>query len=155
MNFRKMSAVLVCGLCVLMLAGCTSPFSRTGNQGGSNPLTLLPKLAAGDIAALNPDDIQVLTDTVSEISQVPLPEVSDELAQAVIDTFAANGISTAADLERVGHQAEQNPNSLKIPDSVVANRAEIENILQQLSSPEVQQALQARLQELGQQFGVI
>jgi hypothetical protein len=139
-----------------MLAGCgASPWSRTGNQGGSTPLTLLSKLASGDIASLNPDDIQVLTDTVRDITQVQIDEVSDDLAAAVIDTITANGISTIQDLERVGKQAEQNPNSLKIPDSVTANRAEIETIFQQLSSPETRAALQQQLQGLAQQFGVI
>ena len=155
MNARRMSLVVTCGLCLLVLVGCSMPWDRLGNQGGSTPLTLLPKLAAGQVGQLNPDDIQLMTDTVRDVTGAPISAVSDELAQAVVDTIKANHINTAQDLEKFGQKVAADPNSLVIPASVVGSEAEIATIVQQLSSPEVQQALQQKLQALGQQLGVI
>ncbi len=153
MNARKMSVLVTCGMCLLVLAGCFAlPWTRTGNQGGSTPISLLAKLAAGNIGDLNPDDVQVMTDVVRDVANAPISEVSDDLAAAIVETIEANGIQTLQDLEAL---AGQDPNDIVIPDSVLENEAEIREIIAELASPETQQALQQELQGLGQQFGVL
>ncbi len=153
MNARKMSVLVTCGMCLLVLAGCFAlPWTRTGNQGGSTPISLLAKLASGNIGGLNADDIQVMTDVVRDVANAPFAEVSDDLAAAIVETIAANGIRTLDDLQALDGK---DPNDIVIPDSVLENEDEIREIIASLASPATQQAMQQELESLGQQFGVL
>lgn len=153
MNTRRMSVLVTCGLCLLPLTGCFAlPWTRTGNQGGSTPISLLGKLASGRIGDMNQDDVQVMTDVVRDVANAPFDAVSDDLAAAIVETIDANGIDTLDDLQAL---EGKDPEDIVIPDSVLENEEEIREIIATLASPETQQAMQQELQNLGQQFGVL
>ncbi len=102
-----------------LLTGCFSmPWDRLGNQGGSNIVSALGKLVDDNLGGLNPDDVQVLTDLAIEYSGVNIPSVTDEQAAAVVSFLQANGITTIASLEDLIRRAEQDPDSVIIPDDV-------------------------------------
>jgi len=109
------------------------------------------KLATGNLGALNPDDIQVLTDIVIEIAEVDLTPVSDDLAAAFVATLRANQINSFDDLSEVAQRAAEDPSTLVIPPEVFESRDDLERLLTELSDPAVQQALQQRLNELREQ----
>ncbi|MBP7747123.1 MAG: hypothetical protein KA383_13440 [Phycisphaerae bacterium] len=115
------------GLTLVALTGCFSlPWERTGNQGGSSVIQAVSKITANNLGGMNPDDIQILADLATQISRADLPLVTDEQAQAVVDFIGANGITTVQSIQTLIAQAQQNPGSVVIPDSV---REVIEAIL--------------------------
>jgi hypothetical protein len=93
---------------------------RTCNQGCSNPVQAATKLAGSNLAALNPDDVQVLADLATQISGAPFPAVTDDQAAAVISFLKANNVNTVEDLQALIEQAQANPDILVIPDDVWA-----------------------------------
>ncbi len=103
-----------------ILAGCLFPLDpRTSNQGGGNILTATSKIASGQLASLTPDEIQILADTVAQANpQIPDIQLTDEQAQAASDFLKANNVNTVEDVQRLVEQAQQDPNSIVIPDSV-------------------------------------
>jgi hypothetical protein len=94
------------------------PWSRTGNQGGSNIVQAAGKLVNNQFGTLNPDDIQVLADAAVQISGVDIPPVTDDQAAAVVSFIDANQITSLESLEQVVHRAEQDIDSVVIPDDV-------------------------------------
>jgi hypothetical protein len=94
------------------------PWSRTGNQGGSNLLQAVGKLLSNRLGTLNPDDIQVLADAAVQIGGVNIPPVTDEQAAAVVSFINANQITTVESLEEMVHRGEQDIDSIVIPDDV-------------------------------------
>lgn len=111
------AAILAAG--VVILGGCiAAPLTRTGNQGGSNPLQAVNKVLANRLGELNPDDVQVLSDLVFELAGIDLPPVDDELAAAVISFLRANRVETLEDLRALIRLAEQDPAAIVIPDDV-------------------------------------
>lgn len=124
---RQMTWLVLGGLLLTTLSGCFSlPWERTGNQGGSNVLQAVTKITSNDIGGLNPDDVQVLADLATQISRADIPQVTDEQGQAVVDFIDANNITTLQSIQALIAQAEADPGSVVIPDSV---RAVIEAIL--------------------------
>jgi len=104
---------------LLVLTGCPQPVTRTNNQGGGSILTASLKIAGGQMSQLTPDEIQILADTLtSSRSELALPPLTDEQAQAVSDFLVAHNINTVDDIQRVIDEAESNPGSVVIPDSV-------------------------------------
>ncbi len=141
MQTRKLIVICVCGAVMLTLCGCGPlPWSRTGNQGGSTVVTLAPKLigiAQGTTSfqALNPDDIQVMTDIAGGFAGVNIPSVSDDLAQATVDLAAANNVNDFDDLAALATQVAADPGSLVIPDTVTAEvLAEVAALMEALAA---------------------
>ncbi len=104
-----------------MTPGCVfSTDPRTSNQGGGNILTATGKIASGQLASLTPDEIQILADTAlqanPELGQV---ELTDDQAQAASDFLKANHVNTIEDIQALIEQAQQDPNSVVIPESVL------------------------------------
>lgn len=120
MSARKLIVVAACGYAgLLMLTGCLSvPWERTGNQGGSSVVQATTKFLGNNLGDLNPDDIQVLADLATSIVGADIPAVTDEQAAAVVSFLDANSIGTVQDLQDIVRQAEQDPNSIVIPDNV-------------------------------------
>ncbi len=114
-------------LIALALTGCFSmPWTRTGNQGGGTIVTATAKLASGQLGALTPDEIQILTDAAIRLSGVNVPPVTDEQAAAVVKFLSDNNVETLDDLKALIEQAEQDPTSIVISDEV---REVIEQII--------------------------
>jgi hypothetical protein len=125
MHLRKSAVVALLTVTALALTGCLGMSGRTGNQGGSNILQATAKLAADNLSGLNPDDIQVLADLAMDFANIDIPEVTDEQAAAVVSFLEANNVTTIASLQALIQQAEEDPESIVIPDDV---RAVIEAI---------------------------
>ncbi len=138
---RKLLLLSVVVSVGLLVSGCffTMPWERTGNQGGSTLLSLGAKIlgiagGTGSFQDLNPDDLQLLVDTLNDAGVTNIPAVSDNVAQAGVDVLAANNIGTIEDIDRVVQAAEQDPDSLVIPDSVnEALVAEVEALIEGLA----------------------
>ncbi len=140
MQTRKLVAICVCGVVMLTLCGCgPMPWTRTGNQGGSTIVTLAPKvigIAQGTTSfqAMNPDDIQLMTDIAGGLADVDIPQVSDDLAQATVDLGAANDVDDFADLAALAAQVAANPSSIVIPDTLTDEvLAEVATLIAELA----------------------
>lgn len=107
-------------LVVLNLAGCPLADSRLSNQGGGTVFTALAKVTGEKLAQLNPDELQILADTVSDLSDQVEINLTDEQAAAAIDFLAANNLNSFPEVEAFIAEAEQNPGSVVIPDSLQA-----------------------------------
>ena len=120
---RKTATLALCALGGLsLLSGCIFPTDpRTSNQGGGNILTATGKIASGQLASLTPDEIQILADTAAQANpQIPDIQLTDEQAQAASDFLKANNVNTVEDIQQLIEQAQQDPNSIVIPDSVLS-----------------------------------
>ncbi len=106
--------VLLCSCGVVPLPG-----GRTCDQGCSSVALATGKILANNLAALNPDDVQVLTDLAIQISGVNIPAVTNEQAAAVISFLQANGITTIESLQAVIAEAQTNPDAVVIPQDVL------------------------------------
>lgn len=104
---------------LLTLTGCPQQSTRTNNQGGGNIITAGAKVAGGNISSLTPDEVQVLADKVaSNTTDLDIPELTDEQAAAAVDFLVANNVNTIEDVQNLVEQAEQDPTSIEIPDSI-------------------------------------
>ncbi|RMF80653.1 MAG: hypothetical protein D6744_08000 [Planctomycetota bacterium] len=104
---------------LMTLTGCPQQATRTSNQGGGNIITAGAKVAGGNISSLTPDEVQVLADKVaSNTTDLDIPELTDEQAAAAVDFLVANDVNTIEDVQNLIEQAEQDPTSIEIPDSI-------------------------------------
>jgi hypothetical protein len=130
---RKAIVVTLISLAtVIWLGGCptTSEGGRLCNQPGpvcSNLVTAGGKVLANNLGGLNPDDIQVLSDTAIEASGAAVPQLTDDQAAAVVNVMKDNGIKTVQDLQNVIIQAQADLGSVNIS-------AEDLEVLMQLAS---------------------
>lgn len=149
-----LTGVIVAGS--VTLTGCfAAPWDRTGNQGGSNLVSMSMKLLGGALGAFNPDDLQVLTDLIIDSADVPVDPLSDELAQLAIDALRVNNIETIADLQAAADRIMTDPDSFVYPPGFdAADRAEIEQLIATLSDPATLQALLEQLERLGVQITI-
>lgn len=121
MDARKAVVVSTTTIAALLfLTGCPKQQTRTNNQGGGNIVTAGAKVAGGNIAALTPDEIQILADNVTEFQDTPVdvPELTDAQATAASDFLIANDVKTIEDVQSLIQQIEADPTSIVIPDSV-------------------------------------
>lgn len=147
---RKLSVVCLTGVvCLGTLAGCfaPAPWSATGNQGGSTPVSLGMKLldvtqGTGTLQALNPDDLQLMAQLAGDITGVAIPEVSDELADAAIQVMNANNLQTFEDLADLRYA---DPEDIIIPDEVRdVLISEIQELFGDLSMPDLAEGIVGR-----------
>ena len=130
---QKVIAITLIGLAtVVWLGGCppTGDGGRLCNQPGPVCSTLVSagaKVLTNNLGGLNPDDIQVLSDTAIEASGANVPQLTDEQAAAVVNVMIDNNIKTIQDLQDVIIQAQTNPGSVNI------SAADLE-VLMQLAS---------------------
>ena len=90
---------------------------RTTNQGGGSLLSAVAKLSEGQISTWTPDEIQIVGDTVCELDeQTEDTALSDEQASAIGEFLVANEIDTVAQWQDVADRAEEDPDSVVIPD---------------------------------------
>lgn len=150
MQARKPLALTAIGLATLLvLTGCFSaaPPTRTGNQGGSTPISLGAKLlgiqqGTTDLTALNPDDLQLMADLTADITGLPIPEVSDELAWAAVEIIQANDLRTFDDLAAL---ADVNPEDIILPEGVADVLVEeVRELFGDIADPSVVDEIVAR-----------
>lgn len=120
---RKVIVVSLLSLATFVwLGGCPSDAGgRLCNQPGPMCSTLLTagaKVLSNNLGALNPDDIQVLSDTAIEAAiqagGPTIAQLTDEQAAAVVNVMHDNNINTVQDLQNVIMQAQTNPGSVNI-----------------------------------------
>jgi len=117
---KKLAIVSMFGAAMLLsLGGCPMPWDRTGNQGGSTPLQATTKVLSNNLGALNPDDVQVLADLATQFTGADIPPVTDDQAAAAVTFMQANDIDTFEDIEQTIRDAEEDPDSIVIPDEVL------------------------------------
>lgn len=143
MTARKYMMVLAAGLALTLLTGCPFGSDRLSNDGGTSLPQLLAKVTAiqngtGCYTDLNPDDFQLLFDTLASVAQVQMDPLSDTTANALVDTLVANGICTNEDYAELAEKLADDPESLVIPASVTDEvLAELQAIGQALASADL------------------
>ncbi len=108
---------------LLSLGGCPFATDRLNNQGGGNLITLGLKAINGNLTSSTPDEWQVLTDRISELSPQVNITLGDDEAQAISDFLVANQLNSFDDVERVVRQVSDDPTNaggLVIPESLQA-----------------------------------
>lgn len=117
---RGITLGLTC-VTLFALGGCpmAGP-ERTTNQGGGNILSATSKITGGQMTKLTPDEIQIALDTVSNVSEAINIELTDEQAQATVDFLVANSLNSIEDIEAFVVEAENDPDSVQIPESLQA-----------------------------------
>lgn len=138
MSGKKLIAVsLLACASVLLLGGCptSGDGGRLCNQPGPDCATIITaglKILQDRLDLLNPDDIQVLSDTAIEATGAPVDQLTDAQAQAVVNVMEDNNITTLASLQAVIQQAQANPSSVNISAADLA-------VLIQIATVNVQQ----------------
>lgn len=130
---KSLLLAVVATLGLTQLAGCPVGDPRTGNQGGGSVISAALKLANGTLTSLTPDEIQLVTDLVSDLNPDIDVVINDDQAEAAVDFLVANNVNSIEDIQALIAQAENDPNSLTIP-------ASIEALIEAGNLPEVQLA---------------
>lgn len=119
-TFKTVAVGVLC-VCLVVLCGCppAAP-ARTSNQGGGSIVTAGVKIAGGTMTGLTADEIQIVTDTVSDMSTEFAIDVTDEQAAAAVEFLVENNLNTVQDIQVLVEQGIQDPGSVVIPDSVQA-----------------------------------
>ncbi len=149
MRARTLIVPVATAATLLILSGCfgPTPFDRTGNQGGSTPVSLGLKLldvqtGQGTLQELNPDDIQLMADLAEEIIGQELPAVSDELAAAADQLIELNNINTFEDIAAL---ANASPEDIVIPPDIADTLiAEAQELFGDINDPSVIDEIVAR-----------
>lgn len=115
-RIRTLTLVLA-GSALMVAGGC--PFSvRLTNQGGGTIFSAVGKIADQRLSSLTPDEVQILTDTVSDLAPQVSVFVEDNEAQAAVDFLKANELATVDDLAAFADEAANNPDAVVIPESL-------------------------------------
>ncbi len=121
---KKAALVAAWGLVGLLICGCGLLFpmfgGRTCDQGCSTTAQAVGKIVSNNLGGLNPDDVQVLVDLAEQVSGVNIPAVTNDQAKAVVEFLQANGVTTVESLQGKIEQAQTDPNSIIIPEDVLA-----------------------------------
>lgn len=99
----KLAAVAMALGLLPMIAGCPDP--RTSNQGGGSVLSAASKLSGGNVGDMTADEWQIAADNLPtlaefagiDVSQVEIPHITDEQAQAIVDFLLAYDIQSLED----------------------------------------------------------
>lgn len=100
MSFRN--GVLVATLLatgVVCVGGCPLFDPRLTNQGGGSLLSAVFKAADGNLTAVTPDEIQIVTDFAIDQSDAPITPLDDQTAQTIADIIEQNGLNSIAAIE--------------------------------------------------------
>ncbi len=105
---------------------------RVTDGGGGNIVTMGLKVASGQLTTLTQDELQILSDQISNIVAttnpgVQLPEMTNAQADAFLEFLSINtvpgsstaGLNSIQDLSAFAEAAAQNPDILNVPDSLV------------------------------------
>ncbi len=90
---------------------------RLGNQYGGDLRSAYTQVVEPDLTALTPDEVQIYGDEASAVDEADDLDVtlSDAEAQAVVDFFVSNNLSSPADVE----QELQNGEPAGVPDGMI------------------------------------
>ena len=101
-----------------LLTGCLQD-PRTANQGGGNITTVATKVQSQQLDQLTPDEIQIVTDLVSELTPEGDIELSDQVASAFSTLLAENGTATFREVETLVEALIETPEQIVIPPAVL------------------------------------
>lgn len=137
MTMRKILLGAASAALLMTLTGC--PFSvdnRLNNQGGGTILTATGKVTSERLSTLTPDEIQILADTANGLVEEVDVTLTDDEAAILSELLVANQINGFTDIEDLVRQAEEDPDSIIIPEGVesIAEGENVEDILSQFES---------------------
>lgn len=118
MSRRRTCVAFLSAAGVLTLGGCPFFVTRTNNQGGGTIFSAVSKFTSNNMTNLTPDEIQIVTDTVSDLSPQVEILVGDEEAQAAVDFLVANNLNSVQDVAALVEEAGDNPDAVVIPESL-------------------------------------
>lgn len=115
---RTMTALLT-GSALLWLTGCPFGNTRTTNQGGGTVITAASKVVGGRMTSLTPDEIQIVSDAISDLSPDVSLFIGDDEAAAAVDFLQANNLNSIEDIAAFAEQAANDPSGVVIPESLI------------------------------------
>ncbi len=115
---RTMTA-LIAGSTLLWVAGCPFGNTRTSNQGGGTVITAAGKVAAGQMTTLTADEIQIVSDAISDLSPDVSLFIGDEEAAVAVDFLQANSLNSIDDIVAFAEQVANDPSGVVIPESLL------------------------------------
>jgi hypothetical protein len=119
MYVKGLAALLLGAFSLTLLTGCPSADPRLRNQGGGSLVSAGLKIAQNRIHQLTPDELQILADAV--VARTPDLDVvvTDEQAADAVAFIQENNLKSVSDVEALIAQAQQDPDSIEIPDSIL------------------------------------
>ena len=130
MNHKpRMTRLIGFGMTLALAGGCglDSLFmpERLIDGGGGNLITAGLKVVSGQITSLTQDEVQLLADqartTLGGVSAelAALPEMTNEQADAYLEFLQANGLNSIEAFAAFVENAEVDPDSVVIPESLI------------------------------------
>lgn len=114
---RTMALTLAAAV-LISVTGCPFGNSRTTNQGGGNIITAAGKVVGGQMTSLTPDEIQIVSDAISDLSPDVSLFIGDDEAAVAVDFLRANNLNTIEDIAAFADNAVNDPDSVVIPESL-------------------------------------
>ena len=118
MRYRTITLTLAASLLVTV-TGCPFGNTRTTNQGGGTVISAAGKVAGGQMTNLTPDEIQIVSDTISDLSPNVSLFISDDQAAVAVDFLQANDLNSIEDIAAFAEQVADDPSGVVIPDSLM------------------------------------
>lgn len=115
---RTMTALLA-GTTLVWVTGCPFGNTRTTNQGGGTIITAASKVVGGQMTSLTPDEIQIVSDAISDLSPDVSLFIGDDEAAAAVDFLRANNLNSIEDIAAFAEQVANDPSGVVIPESLV------------------------------------
>ena len=104
---------------LISVTGCPFGNTRTTNQGGGTIVTAAGKVVAGQMTGLTPDEIQIVSDTISDLSPDLSLFIGDNEAAAAVDFLRANNLNSIEDIAAFAEQVANHPSGAVIPESLI------------------------------------
>ena len=108
----------IAGSLLISVTGCPFGNTRTSNQGGGTIITAAGKIVGGQMASLTADEIQIISDTISDLSPNVSLFIGDDEAAVAVDFLQANNLNSIEDIAAFAQAAVNNPDSVVIPESL-------------------------------------
>ncbi len=117
-GMTRVRTLLVTSALLASVSGCMS-----GGSSGGNIFTATAKIAGGSMTTLTGTEVQILASTAEEFAasqgEVVDLALSDEQADVIVEFLVVNQIDTVQDLQAVIEQAQEDPDSIVIPDGAL------------------------------------
>jgi hypothetical protein len=110
---------LLAGSTLLWVTGCPFGNSRTTNQGGGTVITAAGKVVGGQMTTLTPDEIQIVSDAISDLSPNVSLFIGDDEAAVAVDFLRANDLNSIEDIAAFAEEVANDPNGVVIPESLI------------------------------------
>lgn len=119
MRSRKATILMLAAGSVLLCTGCPFMDTRVTNQGGGTVISAVNKIGSQHLASLTPDEVQILTDTFSNLQDKVDVFVTDAQAADAVFFLIEHDLNSFEDVQRFIAEAQADPDSIEVPESLI------------------------------------